>query len=137
MIFASLMTLKVKNKTWISNFQVRMQAETNLPAKFMLKIFSSASTEKSCKPFLNVENCSEFNSAWARFLFSFFFFFLMFLHMQLTVFMPCVSFAERSCELRGRLPDRPCKHQRCTLQHRRMHVTGGSFAIRVPQTIET
>ena len=30
MIFTSLMTLKVKNKTWISNFQVHLQAETNL-----------------------------------------------------------------------------------------------------------
>ena len=69
MIFASLMTLKVKNKTWISNFQVRMQAETNLPFKFMFKISSSASTEKSRKHFLNVENCSELNSAWASFLF--------------------------------------------------------------------
>ena len=35
MIFTSLMTLKVKNKTWISNFQVHMQAETNLHFKFM------------------------------------------------------------------------------------------------------
>ena len=63
MVFASLMTLKVKNKTWISNFQVRMKAETNLPLKFMCKISSSASTEKSRKLFLNVENCSELNSA--------------------------------------------------------------------------
>ena len=59
MVFTSLMTLKVKNKTWISNFQVHMQAETNLPFKFMFKISSSASTEKSCKLFLNVENCSK------------------------------------------------------------------------------
>ena len=55
------MTRKLENKTWIPNFQVRMQAETNLPFKFMLKISSSASTEKSCKLFLNVENCSELN----------------------------------------------------------------------------
>ena len=60
-IFTSLMTLKLENQTWISNFQVRMQAETNIPFKFMLKISSSANTEKSCKLFLNVENCSEFN----------------------------------------------------------------------------
>ena len=32
-------------------------------------------------------------------------FFFMFLHMQLTVSKPCVAFAERSRELRGRLPD--------------------------------
>ena len=61
MIFTSLMTLKLENKAWISNFQVRMQAETNLPFKFMLKSSSNASTEKSCKLFLNVENCSELN----------------------------------------------------------------------------
>ena len=47
MIFTSLMTLKVKNKTWISNFQVHLQAQTNLPFQFMFKISSSASTEKS------------------------------------------------------------------------------------------
>ena len=71
MIFTSLMTLKVKNKTWISNFQVHLQGETNLPFQFMFKISSSASTEKSWKLFLNVENCSELNKAWARFLFFF------------------------------------------------------------------
>ena len=57
--------------------------------------------------------------------------------MQLTESKPYVAFAERSRELRGRLPDRPCKHQRCLLKYRGMHVTGGSFAIRVSQTIET
>ena len=36
------MTGKLENKTWISNFQVRMQAETNLPFKFMLKICERA-----------------------------------------------------------------------------------------------
>ena len=48
-IFTSVMTLtlKVKNKTWISNFQVHMKAETNLSFKFMFKISPSASTEKS------------------------------------------------------------------------------------------
>ena len=82
MIFTSLMTLKVKNKTWISNFQVHLQAETNLPFQFMFNISSNASTEKSWKLFLNVENCSELNKAWARFLF-----FLCFctIVMQLTV----------------------------------------------------
>ena len=41
MIFTSLMTLKVKNKTWVSNFQLHMQAETetNLLSKFMFKFF--------------------------------------------------------------------------------------------------
>ena len=53
-----LFTSLVKNKTLISNFQVHMQAETNLHIKF-IKISSSPSTEKSWKLFLNVENCSE------------------------------------------------------------------------------
>ena len=46
--------------------------------------------------------------------FIFYFLFFYVLHMQLTgVSKPCVAFAERSRELRGRLPDpsdRPCKH---------------------------
>ena len=85
MIFASLMTLNVKNKTWISNFQVSMQAETDLPFKCMFKISSSASTEKSRK--------------------------LFFVHATYRIY--ALRFiAERSRELRGRPPDRPCKHQR-------------------------
>ena len=35
--------------------------------------------------------------------------------MQLTESKPYVAFAERSREQRGRLPDRPYKHQRCAL----------------------
>ena len=113
-----------------------MQAETRLTSliKLCLRFLQAPAQRKVVNSSWMLKTVQSYIRPGRVFFFSFIFFF-MFMYMQLT--KPCVHALHLQSAHVSYAGDRPCKHQRCSLLHRRMHVTGGSFAFRVSQTIET